>query len=66
VQDATCETYELPPLSDAPPTGMFGSLEQPLDSVREWNTMRRWGFTAAELDAIDLTPPKHVSPLAWT
>ena len=35
---------------------MFVSLPQQLDNVRRWNEERRWGFSATDLDSVDLTP----------
>jgi len=64
VDDAnTWEVYELPPLSDAPPGDMFIPLDEQLASVREWNDTRRWGFTAEDFDAVDLTPRTYADPL---
>lgn len=63
MEDATWEAYELPTLAQAPPEDMFIPLDQQLANVREWNDMRRWGFTAEDFQAIDLTPRTHASPL---
>ncbi|MGH3624426.1 MAG: hypothetical protein ACRDQ5_22015, partial [Sciscionella sp.] len=46
-----------------PPPRMFVSLEEQLANVRRWNEDREWGFSNAELDAIDLTPRVHADPL---
>ena len=40
-----------PPLPE-----LFVSLETQLANVRRWNTVRNWGFTDADFDAVDLTP----------
>jgi hypothetical protein len=45
------------------PGDIFASLDEQLDNVRRWNTMRRWGFTADDLAAIDLTPRPQPRPL---
>lgn len=37
-----------------PLDSMFISLRDQLANVREWNQERRWGFSAADLDAVDL------------
>jgi hypothetical protein len=46
-----------------PPEKMFVSLERQLENIRRWNEEREWGFSAAELDAIDLAPHEHDDPL---
>ncbi|MEP6695696.1 MAG: hypothetical protein ABJA34_02330 [Pseudonocardiales bacterium] len=63
MEEAAWEAYELPVLSEAPPDDMFTSLREQLDKVREWNGMRRWNFTAADFDAVDLTSRMHSRPL---
>jgi hypothetical protein len=63
VEAAAWDDYELPTLSQAPPDDMFTSLEEQLARVRDWNDMRRWGFTDEQFDAIDLTPTSHQDPL---
>ncbi len=47
----------------APPAGLFTPLPEQLANVRRWNEERDWGLSAAELDAIDLTPHAHADPL---
>jgi hypothetical protein len=42
---------------------MFAPLTEQLANVRRWNEDREWGFSAADLDAIDLTPRAHADPL---
>jgi hypothetical protein len=32
-------------------------------NIRRWNDDREWGFTEAELAAVDLTPRPHPDPL---
>jgi hypothetical protein len=46
-----------------PPEFMFAPLTEQLANVRRWNEDREWGFGAAELDAVDLTPRTQVDPL---
>lgn len=46
-----------------PPEYMFVPLREQIANVRRWNEDREWGFTAAELDAVDLTPRTHDNPL---
>jgi hypothetical protein len=41
----------------------FVSLPQQLDNIRRWNEERRWGFSASELESVDLTPA-HAEVLA--
>jgi hypothetical protein len=53
----------LAPNSQTAPPKMFVPLERQLANVRRWNEEREWGFTVAELDAIDLTPRHHSDPL---
>lgn len=43
-------------LAITPPESLFTSLPDQLNSVREWNEERGWGFTAADFHAVDLTP----------
>lgn len=42
---------------------MFTSLGEQLANIRRWNEVREWGFDAAALDSIDLTPRTHSDPL---
>lgn len=42
---------------------MFAPLTEQLANVQRWNEDREWGFQAADLDAIDLTPRVHADPL---
>ncbi len=42
---------------------MFVPVAEQVDNVRRWNEERRWGFTAADFDAIDTTPVVHENPL---
>jgi hypothetical protein len=42
---------------------MFVPLADQLANVRRWNEDREWGFTDAELDAVDVTPRRHRDPL---
>jgi hypothetical protein len=46
-----------------PPDEIFVSLRAQLDNVREWNEERRWGFSAADLDSVDLNPSEENEPL---
>lgn len=46
-----------------PPDFMFCSLDEQLANVRRWNSDREWGFTEAELAAVDRTPRSHPDPL---
>ena len=47
----------------APGASLFVPLDEQLDNVRRWNAMRRWGLTAGELAAVDLTPYPLGGPL---
>lgn len=46
-----------------PPPYMFVPLTEQLANVRRWNDDREWGFSATELDVVDLTPRAHTDPL---
>lgn len=39
-----------------PPGVMFTSLTEQIGNIRRWNEERHWGFTAADLHSVDLTP----------
>jgi hypothetical protein len=41
----------------------FIPVADQLANVRRWNAERGWGFTDADLDAIDITPVVHEQPL---
>lgn len=43
-------------LAITPPEHLFSSLPDQLADIREWNDERGWGFTAADLHDVDLTP----------
>lgn len=47
----------------APPGNMFVSLREQLDNIREWNQERRWGFSADDLDVVDLISSVENEPL---
>jgi hypothetical protein len=47
----------------SPSNRLFAPLVDQLANVRRWNAEREWGFTRAELAAIDITPRTHPSPL---
>ena len=48
----------------APARGsLFAPLTEQIANVRRWNDERGWGFTSADLDAIDLRPADHREPL---
>jgi hypothetical protein len=42
---------------------LFVSLTEQLDKVRQWNAERGWGLSAADLDAVDLSPRAESDPL---
>src|SRR5687767_4325585 len=46
-----------------PPRFMFCPLTEQMANVRRWNDDREWGFTDAELAAVDLSPRTHADPL---
>lgn len=46
-----------------PPPGIFVPLTEQIANVRRWNDDREWGFSVAEINAIDLTPRAHSDPL---
>jgi hypothetical protein len=46
-----------------PPGTMFASLFEQLAQVRRWNEERGWGFSASDLDSVDLTPSAESRPL---
>ncbi len=46
-----------------PPPDLFVPLDEQLANVWRWNDDRNWGLSAAELDAIDLTPRRYADPL---
>ena len=46
-----------------PSNYLFAPLADQLANVRRWNAEREWGFTRAELAAIDITPRTHRNPL---
>jgi hypothetical protein len=50
-------------LAVTPPGSLFVSLRAQLDNIREWNEERRWGFSAADLGAVDLIPSAEKGPL---
>jgi hypothetical protein len=50
-------------LAVMPSDKMFSSLRTQLANVREWNEERRWGFSADDLNSVDLTPRVENKPL---
>lgn len=42
---------------------LFVPVAEQLDNVRRWNAARGWGFTEADLAAVDTTPVRHDQPL---
>lgn len=42
---------------------MFASLDQQLANVRRWNDERGWGFSASDIESVDLTPGDDSKPL---
>lgn len=46
-----------------PPEVMFTSLTEQLANIRRWNEERHWGFSAADLHSVDLTPRAGNDPL---
>jgi hypothetical protein len=50
-------------LAVMPSDQMFSSLRTQLANVREWNEERGWGFSADDLDSVDLTPRAVDKPL---
>lgn len=45
------------------PPFLFCRLTEQMANIRRWNDDREWGFTEAELAAVDLTPRPHPDPL---
>lgn len=64
---ATAGNGRVPPqqaqLAIRPPEMLFASLPEQLSNVRRWNQERRWGFSAADFHAVDLTPRAGAQPL---
>ncbi|MGH3800004.1 MAG: hypothetical protein ACRDTD_07725, partial [Pseudonocardiaceae bacterium] len=46
-----------------PPDRIFVSLREQLDNIRVWNEERDWGFSAHDLDSVDLMFPTENKPL---
>ena len=42
---------------------MFISLDQQLANVRRWNEERGWGFSASDIESVDITPGDDSKPL---
>jgi hypothetical protein len=50
-------------LALTPPGVMFTSLTEQLANIRQWNTERSWGFSAADFHSVDLTARARNDPL---
>ncbi|HSV65936.1 MAG TPA: hypothetical protein VLJ59_08545 [Mycobacteriales bacterium] len=63
--EATREVELLSPdaMRSTPTVYLFVPLTQQMANIRRWNRERGWGFTAAELSAVDLTPAYYADPL---
>lgn len=63
MQEIPGDSAASPESRGSPPPDLFSPLTEQLANVRRWNEERHWGLSAAELDAIDLTPRTHADPL---